>query len=231
MRGSLLCGVGAGSGARPVPARSTGAAETRRHRQDDHDRRHVPAHGPRVGLRADSGRDEGVLLVHQCAPWNRRQARRGRSPDRLQVLRRRLQPGEHRAADTRSSSSRTRSSRSSASSARRCNLAVRRYLNSAKVPQMLRLDGCDDWGPKASSTPGRSAGSPTTSPRDVSTAQNIARFQSEQKIAVLYQNDDYGKDYLTRRSRRGSAADAARTSSPRSRSRSRRRASRRRSRS
>ena len=58
-----------------------------------------PLTGPASLYATDSGRDEGVLLVHQLAEGAGRQARRLRPADRVQVLRRRLQPRELGAAD------------------------------------------------------------------------------------------------------------------------------------
>ena len=46
------------------------------------------------------------------------------------------------------------------------------------------------------SSRGRSAGSLTTSPKGASTALHVKANFAGKKIAIIYQNDDYGKDYL-----------------------------------
>ena len=71
--------------------------EGRGYRADGHHRGNLPADGPRR-TRHHSARDEGVLLVHQLAEGAGRQARRLRPADRVQVLRRRLQPRQLGAA-------------------------------------------------------------------------------------------------------------------------------------
>jgi len=75
------------------------------------------------------------------------------------------------------------------------NVAVRKYLNQKKVPQLLVASSSSQWN----------------SPRDypystslfLSADQEAAAFahyilatKPDAKIAVLYQNDDFGKDYL-----------------------------------
>ncbi len=116
--------------------------------------------------------DEGVLLLHQLAEGPGRQARRLRPPDRLQVLRRRLQPGEHACSRRGSSSRRTRSSRSSARwapSSQRGDPPVPERPEGPADPQRDRRVGL---GQRArSSTRGPAAGSPRTTTRAASTAR------------------------------------------------------------
>ena len=155
----------------------------------------LPADRPGLELRADPGRDEGVLQLHQRPPRPRRQARRLRAPDRLQVLRRRLQPGQLRPA---------------AAQARRGGqgLRGRRHARHRGQPGRTALPELERRCRTSSSRParptsarttrstrGRSAGSPTTSRRAGSTARDIKKNHPNAKIAILYQNDSYGKDY------------------------------------
>ena len=74
--------------------------------------------------------------------------------------------------------------------------AVRNYLNKNRVPQLYVSTGATLWGASRRTTSGRSAGSPTTRARARSTAGASRRNTPNAKIAILYQNDDYGKDYI-----------------------------------
>ena len=76
------------------------------------------------------------------------------------------------------------------------NQAVQPFLNSAKVPHVLVSTGASEFGKDYASTRGRSAGSRTTSPRVASTGPTSGENKPNAKIAILYQNDSYGKDYV-----------------------------------
>ena len=75
------------------------------------------------------------------------------------------------------------------------NTAIHKYMNMKKVPQMMVATGATKWNdPK---------GNPWTMGWQASYqgeaqiyAQHIIKTKPDAKIAVLYQNDDYGKDYL-----------------------------------
>jgi len=75
------------------------------------------------------------------------------------------------------------------------NSAIQKYLNSKKIPQLFVATGATKWNdPK---------GFPWTmgwQPSYQSEAQIYAKFilkeKPDAKIAVFYQNDDFGKDYL-----------------------------------
>ena len=75
-------------------------------------------------------------------------------------------------------------------------LSVRPYLNQAKVPQILNSTGATQFGTEGAQYPWTIGWQPDYTAEGRVYGQNIAKFQSDQKIAVLYQNDDYGKDYL-----------------------------------
>ena len=75
------------------------------------------------------------------------------------------------------------------------NLAVQKYLNARKVPQLFIATGATRWNDPAgySWTMGWQ---PNYQTEARIYAQHIRKTLSNAKIAVLYQNDDYGKDYL-----------------------------------
>ncbi len=76
------------------------------------------------------------------------------------------------------------------------NLAIRPYLNSKKVPQLLNATGATTWGRDWKQFPWTTGWQPDYELEGKVFGQAIARNSSNAKIAVLYQNDDYGKDYL-----------------------------------
>jgi branched-chain amino acid transport system substrate-binding protein len=76
------------------------------------------------------------------------------------------------------------------------NLSVRPYLNQAKVPQLLSASGATIWGTEASKYPWTTGWLPPYDLEGAIYGQAIARNSPNAKIAVLYQNDDYGKDIL-----------------------------------
>jgi branched-chain amino acid transport system substrate-binding protein len=75
------------------------------------------------------------------------------------------------------------------------NSAVHRYVNAKKVPHLLLLTGASKWN-----DPARNPWSMSFYPDYASEARVYARHILEQKpnakIGILYQNDDYGRDYL-----------------------------------
>ncbi len=77
------------------------------------------------------------------------------------------------------------------------NLAVRPYLNAGKVPQLLVATGATTWGRDWKQYPWTTGWQPSYQLEGNIYGQSIARNSPGAKIAVLYQNDDYGRDYLT----------------------------------
>ena len=75
------------------------------------------------------------------------------------------------------------------------NLAVRPYLNASKVPQMLVATGATTWGRDWKQYPWTTGWQPNYELEGKIYGQAIAHNAGNQKIAVLYQNDDYGNDY------------------------------------
>ncbi|HEY0182173.1 MAG TPA: ABC transporter substrate-binding protein [Rhodopila sp.] len=75
------------------------------------------------------------------------------------------------------------------------NSAIVRYVNQKKVPHLFLATGADKWGDYKTS--------PWTigwQPSYVTEAQVYAKYilaqKADAKIGMLYQNDDFGKDYL-----------------------------------
>ena len=76
------------------------------------------------------------------------------------------------------------------------NLAVRGYLNQQKVPQTLVSTGASYWGTQGKEFPWTIGWQPDYISEGRLYGVHIKQNFNGKKIAVLYQNDDYGKDYL-----------------------------------
>ena len=75
------------------------------------------------------------------------------------------------------------------------NTAIHGYLNDNKVPQLFVATGADKWNdPK--NHPWTMGWQPSYRIEARIYARYILKTQPDAKIAVLYQNDDFGKDYL-----------------------------------
>jgi len=75
------------------------------------------------------------------------------------------------------------------------NTAIHKYMNMKKVPQMHVATGATKWNdPK--NNPWTMGWQPNYQSEAKIYAQHILQTKPNAKIAVLYQNDDYGKDYL-----------------------------------
>jgi branched-chain amino acid transport system substrate-binding protein len=75
------------------------------------------------------------------------------------------------------------------------NTAIQKYLNSKKVPQLFVATGATKWNdPK--NFPWTMGWQPNYQSETQIYAKYILKNKPDAKIAVLYQNDDYGKDYL-----------------------------------
>ena len=75
------------------------------------------------------------------------------------------------------------------------NSAIHKYMNAKKVPQLFVATGATKWNdPK--NFPWTMGWQPNYQTEAGIYAQHILKTKPNAKIAVLYQNDDYGKDYL-----------------------------------
>ncbi len=75
------------------------------------------------------------------------------------------------------------------------NSAIRRYLNAKQVPQLFAATGASKWNdPK--NFPWTMGGQPDYRTEARIYARHILETRPRAKIGVLYQNDDFGKDYL-----------------------------------
>jgi len=75
------------------------------------------------------------------------------------------------------------------------NTAIQKYLNTKKVPQLFVATGATKWNdPK--DFPWTMGWQPNYQSESAIYAKYILKNKPDAKIAVLYQNDDYGKDYL-----------------------------------
>ena len=74
--------------------------------------------------------------------------------------------------------------------------AARAYLNQQKVPQVLVATGASYWGTQYKEFPWTIGFQPDYIAEGRLYGLHIKANQRGKKIAVLYQNDDYGKDYL-----------------------------------
>jgi branched-chain amino acid transport system substrate-binding protein len=75
------------------------------------------------------------------------------------------------------------------------NSAIQKYMNSKKVPQLFVATGATKWNdPK--NYPWTMGWQPNYQSETQIYAKYLLKNKPDAKIAVLYQNDDYGKDYL-----------------------------------
>jgi branched-chain amino acid transport system substrate-binding protein len=75
------------------------------------------------------------------------------------------------------------------------NSAIQKYMNQKKVPQLFVATGATKWNdPKE--FPWTMGWQPNYQSESIIYAKYILKNKPDAKIAVLFQNDDYGKDYL-----------------------------------
>jgi branched-chain amino acid transport system substrate-binding protein len=75
------------------------------------------------------------------------------------------------------------------------NTAIQRYLNAKKVPQLFVASGASKWNdPK--DFPWTMGWQPSYQGEAHIYAKYLLKEKPDGKIAILYQNDDFGKDYL-----------------------------------
>jgi branched-chain amino acid transport system substrate-binding protein len=76
------------------------------------------------------------------------------------------------------------------------NSAIHKYLNTKKIPHLFLATGASKWG-DPQNFPRTMAFVPNYQNEARIYAQYILKNHPNAKIGVLYQNDDFGKDYLT----------------------------------
>jgi ABC-type branched-subunit amino acid transport system substrate-binding protein len=76
------------------------------------------------------------------------------------------------------------------------NLAVRDYYNQQKVPQLQVFTGSDHWGNDYDQYKWTIGWQPDYGAESIVYSKWIKQNASDAKIAILYQNDDYGLDYV-----------------------------------
>jgi branched-chain amino acid transport system substrate-binding protein len=77
-----------------------------------------------------------------------------------------------------------------------CQSAVQRYMNQKKVPQLFVSSGADKWA-QPKEFPWTIGWQPSYRTEGQIYAKYILKEKPDAKVAVLWQNDDFGKDYLT----------------------------------
>jgi branched-chain amino acid transport system substrate-binding protein len=87
------------------------------------------------------------------------------------------------------------------------NLAIKQYLNENKIPQLFLQSGIPSWNDPAH-FPWSMSGLPNYATEVRVFAKYILDTKPNARIAILYQHDDFGKEYLNgMRARLGSQAD------------------------
>ena len=76
------------------------------------------------------------------------------------------------------------------------NLAVRGYLNQRRVPQTLVSTGASYWGSQGKEYPWTIGWQPDYIAEGRLYGLHIKANHAGKKVGILYQQDDYGKDYL-----------------------------------
>lgn len=75
------------------------------------------------------------------------------------------------------------------------NLSFQKYMNTKKIPQLFVATGATRWN-DAANFPWTMGWQPSYQSETVIYGKYILKQKPNAKIAVLYQNDDYGRDYL-----------------------------------
>ncbi|HKU40033.1 MAG TPA: ABC transporter substrate-binding protein [Polyangiales bacterium] len=75
------------------------------------------------------------------------------------------------------------------------NTAIQKYLNTKKVPQLFVSTGATKWG-DPTNFPWTIGFNPSYQLEAKTYAEHLLKKRPNAKVAVLFQNDDFGKDYL-----------------------------------
>jgi branched-chain amino acid transport system substrate-binding protein len=76
------------------------------------------------------------------------------------------------------------------------NAAIRPYLNQNGVPQLFVATGASTWGHDSQKFPWTIGWQPDYQSEAMLYAQDVLANHPKAKIGILYQNDDYGEDYI-----------------------------------
>jgi branched-chain amino acid transport system substrate-binding protein len=76
------------------------------------------------------------------------------------------------------------------------NLAIWDYVNQQKVPHLFVATGAPEWGADVDAHPFTIGWQPDYVTEAVAQADYLKREKPNAKVAVLYQNDDFGKGFL-----------------------------------
>ena len=148
-----------------------------------------PVLGPGVGLRHASARRSRRTSTRSTPKAASTAARSSSSRSTTATTRPR------RSSRRASWSRKTRCCSCSTRWARRRTRAIQKYMNTKKVPQLFVATGATKWGdPK--NFPWTMGWQPNYQTEGKIYAAHILETKPNAKIGVLYQNDDYGKDYL-----------------------------------
>jgi len=78
-----------------------------------------------------------------------------------------------------------------------CNLAIRPYLNQKQIPQLFIATGATAWARGYKDYPYTIGWMPDYQSEAIIYAQNVLKDKPNAKIGIIYQNDDFGNDYVT----------------------------------
>jgi branched-chain amino acid transport system substrate-binding protein len=77
------------------------------------------------------------------------------------------------------------------------NVAIRPYLNQQQIPQLFVATGASTWAHDYKQYPFTIGYNPDYQSEAIILAQYVLKDVPHAKVGVLYQNDDFGQDYLT----------------------------------
>ncbi len=77
------------------------------------------------------------------------------------------------------------------------NIAIRPYLNQQQVPQLFVATGASTWAHDYKQYPFTIGFNPDYQSEAIIYGQYVLKEHPNAKVGILYQNDDFGKDYLT----------------------------------
>src|SRR5947208_5335 len=77
------------------------------------------------------------------------------------------------------------------------NLAIRSFLNEQKIPQLFVATGASTFGSQGKQFPYTIGFQPSYVAEGVIYGKYIVKTQPKAKVAVIFQNDDFGKDLIT----------------------------------